>query len=208
MQPSLPPGLSWGFNGENILQTGYPSPSDLVNSMSSSSEIGEEMQQFINQKVWQLVPLPDGKLAIGTKWILKNKRDAIGIVVRNKARLVAQGHRQEEGIDYDEVFAPVARIEAIRLFLAFCLRFGIYGSIKWNVKSYFFMGKNEEESTKGLSACSRHQVTPLNFQFECSSKKIFKYLKNGANQKTRSIGNQRDSPFVLKDICDSDYAGF
>ncbi|GJZ05013.1 putative ribonuclease H-like domain-containing protein [Tanacetum coccineum] len=63
----------------------------------------EEMQQFINQKVWKLVPLPDGKNAIGTKWILKNKRDARGIVVRNKARLVAQGHRQEEGIDYDEM---------------------------------------------------------------------------------------------------------
>ncbi|GJS61412.1 putative ribonuclease H-like domain-containing protein [Tanacetum coccineum] len=62
----------------------------------------EEMQQFINQKVWTLVPLPAGKNAIGTKWILKNKRDARGIVVRNKARLVAQGHRQEEGIDYDE----------------------------------------------------------------------------------------------------------
>nr|GFC73039.1 retrovirus-related Pol polyprotein from transposon TNT 1-94 [Tanacetum cinerariifolium] len=56
---------------------------------------------------------------IGTKWILKNKMDARGIVVRNKARLVAHGHRQEEGIDYDEVFTPVARIEAIRLFLAF-----------------------------------------------------------------------------------------
>ncbi|GJY99847.1 ribonuclease H-like domain, reverse transcriptase, RNA-dependent DNA polymerase, partial [Tanacetum coccineum] len=64
----------------------------------------EEMQQFVNQEVWQLVPLPDGKIAIGTKWILKNKRDARGIVVRNKARLVAQGHRQEEGIDYDEVY--------------------------------------------------------------------------------------------------------
>ncbi|GJX15794.1 retrovirus-related pol polyprotein from transposon TNT 1-94 [Tanacetum coccineum] len=87
--------------------------SDWVEAMQ------EEMQQFINQKVWKLVPLPDGKIAIGTKWILKNKRDARGIVVRNKARLVAQGHRQEEGIDYDEVFAPVARIEAIRQFLAF-----------------------------------------------------------------------------------------
>nr|GFB53817.1 ribonuclease H-like domain, reverse transcriptase, RNA-dependent DNA polymerase [Tanacetum cinerariifolium] len=60
------------------------------------------MQQFYNQQVWKLVPLPDGKIAIGTKWILKNKKDARGIVVRNKARLVAQGHRQEEGIDYDE----------------------------------------------------------------------------------------------------------
>ncbi|GKF81291.1 copia protein, partial [Tanacetum coccineum] len=53
------------------------------------------------------------KHAIGTKWILKNKRDARGIIVRNKARLVAQGHRQEDGIDYDEVFAPLARIKAL-----------------------------------------------------------------------------------------------
>ncbi|GKD00477.1 ribonuclease H-like domain-containing protein, partial [Tanacetum coccineum] len=68
--------------------------------------------------------LPDGKIAIGTKWILKNKRDARGMVVRNKARLVAQGHRQEEGIDYDEVFALVARIEAIRLFLTFASYMG------------------------------------------------------------------------------------
>nr|GFC77355.1 copia protein [Tanacetum cinerariifolium] len=53
----------------------------------------EEMKQFYNQQVWKLVPLPDGKIAISTKWILKNKRDARGIVVRNKARLVAKGHR-------------------------------------------------------------------------------------------------------------------
>nr|GEV38867.1 hypothetical protein [Tanacetum cinerariifolium] len=79
----------------------------------------EEMQQFKFQNVWVLVGLPPGKYAIGTKWILKNKRDAREIMVRNKARLVAQGHGQEEGINYDEVFAPVARIEAIRLFLAF-----------------------------------------------------------------------------------------
>ncbi|GKD75891.1 putative ribonuclease H-like domain-containing protein, partial [Tanacetum coccineum] len=73
----------------------------------------------VDANVWVLVDLPKGKYAIGTKWILKNKRDARGIVVRNKARLVAQGHKQEEGINYDEVFALVARIEAIRLFLAF-----------------------------------------------------------------------------------------
>nr|GEY92651.1 hypothetical protein [Tanacetum cinerariifolium] len=72
-----------------------------------------EMQQFRNKKVWALVTLPDGKRAIGTKWILKNKRDARGIVCRNKARLVAQGHRQDKGIDYTDVFASVARIKAI-----------------------------------------------------------------------------------------------
>ncbi|GJY16023.1 putative ribonuclease H-like domain-containing protein, partial [Tanacetum coccineum] len=63
--------------------------------------------------------LPRGKWAIGTKWVFRNKKDKRGIVVKNKARLVAQGHTQEEGIDYDEVFAPVARIDAIRLFLAY-----------------------------------------------------------------------------------------
>ncbi|GJS94573.1 putative ribonuclease H-like domain-containing protein [Tanacetum coccineum] len=62
--------------------------------------------------------------AIGTKWVYRNKKDERGVVVRNKARLVAQGHRQEEGIDYDEVFAPMARIEAIRIFLAFASYMG------------------------------------------------------------------------------------
>nr|GEU52965.1 ribonuclease H-like domain-containing protein [Tanacetum cinerariifolium] len=66
-------------------------------------------------KVWVLVDLPHGKRAIGTKWVFRNKKDERGIVVRNRARLVAQGHTQEEGIDYEEVFALVARIEAIRL---------------------------------------------------------------------------------------------
>ncbi|GKC28144.1 putative ribonuclease H-like domain-containing protein [Tanacetum coccineum] len=71
------------------------------------------------KKVWTLVDLPNGKRPISTKWVYKNKKDERGIVIKNKARLVAQGYTQEEGIDYDEVFAPVARIEAIRLFLAY-----------------------------------------------------------------------------------------
>ncbi|GJZ25540.1 copia protein [Tanacetum coccineum] len=79
----------------------------------------EELLQFKLQQVWTLVDLPNGKRAIGTKWVYKNKKDERGIVIKNKARLVAQGYTQEEGIDYDEVFAPVARIEAIRLFLAY-----------------------------------------------------------------------------------------
>nr|GEV28993.1 hypothetical protein [Tanacetum cinerariifolium] len=69
--------------------------------------------------VWSLVDCPKRVRPIGTKWVLKNKKDERGIVIRNKARLVAQGHTQEEWIAYDEVFAPVARIEAIRLFLAY-----------------------------------------------------------------------------------------
>ncbi|GJT16838.1 putative ribonuclease H-like domain-containing protein [Tanacetum coccineum] len=122
-------------------------PTSIAKALEDSDWVAamqEEMQQFINQKVWTLVPLPAGKNAIGTKWILKNKRDARGIVVRNKARLVAQGHRQEEGIDYDEVFAPVARIEAIRLFLAFASYMGFL-VYQMDVKSAFLYGEIEEE---------------------------------------------------------------
>ncbi|GJS38345.1 retrovirus-related pol polyprotein from transposon TNT 1-94 [Tanacetum coccineum] len=79
----------------------------------------EELNQFHRNKVWTLVPLLHGKIAIGSKWVFRNKKDKHGIVTKNKARLVAQGYNQEEGIDYDETFAPVARIEAIRIFLAF-----------------------------------------------------------------------------------------
>ncbi|GJZ87819.1 putative ribonuclease H-like domain-containing protein [Tanacetum coccineum] len=95
-------------------------------------------------KVWRLVNLPKGKHAIRTKWVYRNKKDERGIVVRNKARLVAQGYTQEEGIDYDEVFAPVGRIEAIRLFLAYAsfMRFIVY---QMDVKSAFLYGTIEEE---------------------------------------------------------------
>nr|GEU44049.1 hypothetical protein [Tanacetum cinerariifolium] len=79
----------------------------------------EELLQSKMQKVWVLVDLPHGKRAIGTKWVFRNKKNEKGIVIRNKARLVTQGHTQKEGIDYEEVFAPVARIEAIRLYLAY-----------------------------------------------------------------------------------------
>lgn len=75
---------------------------------------------------------------------MKNKRDARGIVVRNMARLVAQGFRQEEGIDYDEVFAPVARVDAIRLFLTFASYMG-FVVYQMDVKSAFLYGKIEEE---------------------------------------------------------------
>ncbi|GJS29491.1 putative ribonuclease H-like domain-containing protein [Tanacetum coccineum] len=104
----------------------------------------EELLQFKLQQVWTLVDLPHGKRAIGTKWVYRNKKDERGIVIRNKARLVAQGYTQEEGIDYDEVFAPVARIEAIRLFLAYA-SFKDFVVYQMDVKSAFLYGKIEEE---------------------------------------------------------------
>nr|GFC25631.1 copia protein [Tanacetum cinerariifolium] len=85
-----------------------------------------------------------GVRPIGRKWVLKNKKDKRGIVVRNKARLVAQGHTQEEGIYYDEVFATVARIKAIRLFLAYASFMG-FTMYQMDVKSAFLYGTIDEE---------------------------------------------------------------
>nr|GEV72336.1 hypothetical protein [Tanacetum cinerariifolium] len=104
----------------------------------------EELLQFKMQKVWVLVDLPYGKRAIGSKWGYRNKKDERGIVIKNKARLVVQGYTQEEGINYEEVFSPVARIEAIRLFLAYVsfMGFMVY---QMDVKSAFLYGTIEEE---------------------------------------------------------------
>nr|GEU70370.1 hypothetical protein [Tanacetum cinerariifolium] len=104
----------------------------------------KELFHFKLQKVWILVDLPKGKKAIGTKWVFRNKKDERGIMIKNKARLVAQGYTQEEGIDYDEVFAHVARIEAIRLFLSYAsfLGFMVY---QMDVKSTFLYERIEEE---------------------------------------------------------------
>ncbi|GJT39948.1 putative ribonuclease H-like domain-containing protein [Tanacetum coccineum] len=118
--------------------------SEALEDESWVDAMQEELLQFEIQKVWILVDLPFGKKAIGTKWVYRNKKDERGVVVRNKARLVAQGHRQEEGIDYDEVFALVVRIEAIRIFLAFALYMGFI-VYQMDVKSAFLYGKIDEE---------------------------------------------------------------
>ncbi|KAI3734336.1 hypothetical protein L6452_13802 [Arctium lappa] len=112
--------------------------SDWVSAMQ------EELNQFEALKVWRLVPKPEGKTVIGTKWVFKNKKDKDGIVIRNKARLVAKGYRQEEGIDYDETYALVACIEAICMFLAYAAHknFTVY---QMDVKTAFLNGILKEE---------------------------------------------------------------
>nr|GEZ60528.1 retrovirus-related Pol polyprotein from transposon TNT 1-94 [Tanacetum cinerariifolium] len=83
------------------------------------SAMQEELDQFARLKVWRLAPRHEGKYVIKTKWIFKNKKDESSLVIRNKARLVTVGYSQQEGIHYDETFVPIARIEAIRLILAY-----------------------------------------------------------------------------------------
>ncbi|GJT79475.1 putative ribonuclease H-like domain-containing protein [Tanacetum coccineum] len=118
-----------------------PIPTSRINSIHPLTLLLGDPQ---SAKVWILVDLPNGKKAIGTKWVYRNKKDERGVVVRNKARLVAQGHRQEEGIDYDEVFALVDRIEAIRIFLAFASYMGFI-VYQMDVKSTFLYRKINEE---------------------------------------------------------------
>nr|GEY26421.1 hypothetical protein [Tanacetum cinerariifolium] len=122
-------------------------PKKIFNALKDPSWVEamqEELLQFKIQKFWILVDCPKGVRPIGTKWVLKNKKGERGIVIRNKARLVAQGHTQEEGIDYKEVFILVARIKAIRLFLAYAsfMEFTVY---QMDVKSAFLYGTIDEE---------------------------------------------------------------
>ncbi|WVZ94146.1 LOW QUALITY PROTEIN: hypothetical protein U9M48_040077 [Paspalum notatum var. saurae] len=101
----------------------------------------EELENFERNHVWDLVEPPPNCRPIGTKWVFMNKQGEDGMVVRNKARLVAQGFCQKEGIDYEETFAPVARLEAIRILLAFAASKG-FKLQQMDVKSAFL---NEEK---------------------------------------------------------------
>ena len=104
----------------------------------------EELNQFEHQKVWKLVPRPKNRKVIDTRWVFRNKLDEEGTVTRNNARLVSKGFSKAEGIDYDETFAPMARLEAIRMFLAFAAHsnFKVY---QMDVKSAFLNGELAEE---------------------------------------------------------------
>jgi hypothetical protein len=106
--------------------------------------MNEELDQIEKNNTWELVPRPKDKNVIGSKWAFKNKMNEKGQVVRNKDRLVYKGYAQVEGQDFDETFAPVVRLEAIRMFLAYSCHknFKVY---QMDVKSTFLNGDIEEE---------------------------------------------------------------
>nr|GFA41162.1 hypothetical protein [Tanacetum cinerariifolium] len=134
-----------------------------------------------------LVDCPKGVRPIGTKWVLKNKKEERGIIVRNKARLVAQGNTQKEGIDYDEVFAPVARIEAIRLFLAYAsfMGFTVFHDPEYLAKVY-----KVEKAMYGLHQAPRAWYGTL-------SKYLLKNgFQRGTIDQTLFIRRQRED-FIL-----------
>src|SRR6185312_2692389 len=104
----------------------------------------EEIDAIQSNKTWRLVPLPAGHRPIGLKWVYKVKKNAAGEVTKHKARLVAKGYVQQPGIDFDEVFAPVARIESVRLLLALAAQEG-WPVHHMDVKSAYLNGELQEE---------------------------------------------------------------
>nr|GEV61361.1 reverse transcriptase domain-containing protein [Tanacetum cinerariifolium] len=117
-------------------------PKNIKEAMADSAWIEamqEELHQFHKLQVWELVDKPFGKTVIKLKWLWKNKKDEDQTIIRNKARLVTKGYAQEEGIDFEESFAPVARLEAVRIFIAYAAHksFPIY---QMDVKTAFLNG--------------------------------------------------------------------
>ncbi|XP_042972981.1 uncharacterized protein LOC122304782, partial [Carya illinoinensis] len=127
----------------------------------------EELNQFERNDVWTLVPRPKNYTIIGTKWVFRNKKDESGVITRNKARLVAQGFNQEEGIDYDETYAPVARLEAIRMLLAYAC-YKDFKLFQMDVKSAFLNGFINEEV---------YVEQPPGFENHISPNHVFKLTK-------------------------------
>nr|GEU41463.1 putative ribonuclease H-like domain-containing protein [Tanacetum cinerariifolium] len=159
--PNLPNSTN-SFNAASTPVTVVgPNSTNITNSFSAAGPSNTAVS--LNFKT----DLPKGKRAIGSKWVFRNKKDERGIVIRNKARLVAHGHTQEEGIDYKEVFAPVARIEAIRLFLAYAsfMGFMVY---QMDVKTAFLYGIIKEE----VYVCQ-----PQGFEDHDHPDKVYKVFK-------------------------------
>ena len=104
----------------------------------------EELKSMAANKVWELVALPIGHKAVGSKWVFKTKRDSLGQIERHKARLVAKGFNQKEGIDYNETFSPVSKKDSLRIILALVAHFDLELH-QMDVKTAFLNGSLEEE---------------------------------------------------------------
>ncbi|GJR55976.1 retrovirus-related pol polyprotein from transposon TNT 1-94 [Tanacetum coccineum] len=117
---------------------------EAIQDESWTMAMQEELNQFKTNDVWSLIPPLENQTIIGTKWVFKNKLDKNSIVSRNKERLVAQGYNQQEEIDFDETYAPVARLESIRILLVYACAHD-FKLFQMDVKSAFLNGFINEE---------------------------------------------------------------
>jgi hypothetical protein len=142
------PGLAVrDLDSERLLAVSAEEPALLAQAKQEACwrrAMEEELRSIEENRTWTLTELPQGRRAIGLKWVFKVKKDEHGAVVRHKARLVVKGYAQRHGIDYDEVFAPVARMEAVRLLLALAAHEG-WEVHHMDVKTAFLNGDLQEE---------------------------------------------------------------
>ncbi|GJR67624.1 retrovirus-related pol polyprotein from transposon TNT 1-94 [Tanacetum coccineum] len=168
-------------------------PKNIKEAMADSAWIEsmqEELHQFDRLDVWELVDRPLCKNVINLKWLWKNKRDEENTVIRNKSRLVAKGYAQKEGIDFEESFAPVARLEAVRLFIAYAAHksFTVY---QMDVKTAFLYGPLKEEV---------YVNNPEEFVDPISPDKVYRLKKAlyGLKQAPRALYDELSSFMVSK----------
>nr|GEX81754.1 integrase, catalytic region, zinc finger, CCHC-type, peptidase aspartic, catalytic [Tanacetum cinerariifolium] len=161
----------------------------------------EELHQFDRLQVWELIDKPFGKMVIRLKWLWKNKKDEDQTVIRNKVQLVAKGYAQEEGINFEESFAPVARLEAVRIFVAYAAHksFPIY---QMDVKTTFLNGLLKEgfmlHNRTGLQIHQSPRGILIN-----QAKLAFEILHKHGMEKGQSIG----TPMAAKPKLDADLSG-
>jgi hypothetical protein len=163
----------------NTLFVALFEPRDVGHALSDSSWVNAMHEELESNQVWTLVVPPRVVNVIGTKWVFKNKQGEDGEVVRNKARLVAQGYSQVEGLDFRETFAPIARLETIRILLAFAASKG-FKLYQMDVKSAFLNGVIQEK----VYVRQPQVLRVPNTQIECTS---FQRLCTGL-RKRRGLG--------------------
>eukprot|EP00253_Pinus_taeda_P021347 PITA_21347 len=184
----------------------------------------EELEQIEKNNTLELVPKPKDNNVIGTKWIFKNKLNENGEVIRNKARLVCKGYAQQEGIDFEETFAPVARLEAIRMFLALSSfqKFKVFQmdkrcSLTVNdestavhqptyrsmIGSLLYLTGTRPDITHAVGIVGRFQENPKETHLQ-AVKRVFKYLQGTQNY---GLWYPRDTDLTLHAYTDADWAG-
>ncbi|GKD34372.1 retrovirus-related pol polyprotein from transposon TNT 1-94, partial [Tanacetum coccineum] len=189
-------------------------PKNFKQAMTEPSWIDgmqEEIHEFERLQVWELVPYPDKVMLIKLKWIYKVKTDEFGEVLKNKARLVAQGFRQEEGINFEESFAPVKRIEAIRIFVANAANNNMT-IFQMDVKTALLNGEFKEEMTTKFKMSIMGKMSFfLGLQISQCPRGIFinqsKYASEIIKKYGLNITNSVDTPMIETKKLDKDLQG-
>ncbi|GKB33450.1 copia protein [Tanacetum coccineum] len=164
----------------------------------------EELLPFKRLDVWVLVPAPDNIKPLTLKWLFKNKHDEENTVIWNKTRLAVRGYRQEEGIDFEESFALVARMEAIRIFLAY-IAHKSFTVFQMDVKTAFlhvmYLTSSRPDIVHATCLCAQYQAKPTEKHLK-EVKRIFCYLRGTINM---GLWYSKDSGFELTGFSDANY---